>query len=126
MYLAGNSKRKTLSENNTSVDVTVTVANGEAIMGMKENGYYVKTVSDIYPNPVTSTSNLNVSLNKATGLNITIVNQFGQKLSGKNYRLREGVNRLQLDVKNLPVGIYFVKIVPDDQVTITRKFVKTK
>jgi len=116
----------TLSENNTSVDVTVTVANGEAIMGMKENGYYVKTVSDIYPNPVTSTSNLNVSLNKATGLNITIVNQFGQKLSGKNYRLREGANRLQLDVKNLPAGIYFVKIVPDDQVTITRKFVKTK
>lgn len=116
----------TLSENNPSVNVSVTVANGEAILGMKENGYYVKTIGNIYPNPVTASSNLNVTLNKATGLNVTIVNQFGQVLNSKNYKLSEGAHRLQLDANNLPAGLYFVKIVPDDHVTITRKFVKTR
>ncbi len=116
----------TLSENNSSVNVTVTVANGEATLGMKENGYYVKSIGKIYPNPVTSGSNINVTLNKATGLEVSVINQFGQVLSSKNYKLTEGAHRLRLDAANLPVGIYFLKIVPDDKVTITRKFVKTR
>ncbi len=93
---------------------------------MTENGFFVNTVGQIFPNPVTSSSNINVTLNNATDLKVNIVNQLGQKISSTVYKLTEGSHRLQLDVANLPAGIYFVKIVPQDHINIVRKFVKTK
>ena len=62
----------------------------------------------------------------AAKINISIYNQFGQKLQNNNYKLSAGSHKVKLNIVDLPAGIYFVSITIEDNVKVVRKFVKTK
>ena len=69
-----------------------------------------KGVVEIYPNPLTKPLNVylqDFSENIAT---IYIYNNLGQLLSTKNVQLYNGAELLQLPLRQLPKGVYIVKI----------------
>jgi hypothetical protein len=72
-----------------------------------------KNMIQLYPNPATSSLNI-TSTNPIT--QITITNLLGQTLYTQNYNTQ----KVQIDVADLPTGVYFIKINASE----VRKFVK--
>ncbi len=64
----------------------------------------------IYPNPVRSTLIVDVDSNTDTKVEVAIFSIYGgRKVFSTNENVREGVNRLRYNVRNLRRGIYYVK-----------------
>lgn len=61
---------------------------------------------NLYPNPATETACLNVSAAKATDASLTIYNALGVAVITQPVSLREGKNKIDLNVQSLPSGIY--------------------
>jgi uncharacterized repeat protein (TIGR03803 family) len=76
----------------------------------------------IFPNPATDqlTVNSNLSVNK-----ITIENVLGQIVIEKTVSPLSVIANEQLDVSNLPTGMYFITLIAQSQ-TITKKFLVVK
>ena len=66
---------------------------------------------NLYPNPATNTANLWFVLTQNESYEMTIINQLGQVVRNKSYSdLSPGPYTLEVDVKDLPAGIYYVKL----------------
>lgn len=70
----------------------------------------------IYPNPTSEVANVEFSLNKETNLSIEILDLLGNRLlfndSGK---IVQSQNNIQLDLKDLPSGTYYIRLNFDNQ-----------
>ncbi|MEO7977225.1 T9SS type A sorting domain-containing protein [Flavobacterium sp.] len=64
----------------------------------------------IYPNPTTSILNIEDTRTTVTISNITIIDQTGNTFIPNSYSIINS-NLTQLDVSNLPLGIYFLNII---------------
>jgi hypothetical protein len=77
---------------------------------------------DIYPNP--SNGLFNITLNNFVGNNVSIevYNELGQKVTVINNESQnpEGYWKTQLDLSTLEKGIYFVKVIADNQIQTKR------
>lgn len=65
---------------------------------------------DIYPNPVSDKTKLKFTLDRAYRVSIYIVNSSGQQIKAiqKNTELMGGTHSYELDMEELPTGVYFL------------------
>lgn len=85
-------------------------------------------ISDItlYPNPVSSTLEMNFELSQSGNYQLKIVDITGRLIHTESVSFNKGRNRHQVDVRNLGDGIYFLSITnanTDDALKV-RKFIK--
>ena len=74
----------------------------------------------VFPNP--ATANLNIELENITSGNIQILNSIGQSVKAFSF---ENQDFIQLNISELPKGIYFIKLYDDEKHLVsTRKVIK--
>ena len=126
-YVGVNSQTATitLSQDNPTATIIVTLKDGEAYLGIDEiHSAYLKEFGNIYPNPVTSDASVNVTMKQASKVKVAVTNQIGQVVVSESVSLKPGVNTVDLHTTNLPQGVYIVKVLTKDGALATRKMVK--
>ena len=96
--------------------------NFEPTIGISENNSTVH-VGDIFPNPVSSESVINILVDNAQQVEFTIVDLSGRTVKTNSMNLNEGDNQVSIDSSDLPSGAYRIVISGEDTV-MTRMFVK--
>lgn len=105
-------------EGEVSAAFEVTVDN---TVGMKdEDGSGLGLI--VYPNPGSGVYNIRIMAANSGACTMKISNILGETVSSNSLRL-DGAQDLQINLENLPDGIYFLEI-GDTQQVITRKLVK--
>ena len=84
------------------------------------------TRTDIYPNPVSETLNIDLTTETKGNLKMTIYSYEGTIVSEtKTINLEEGTNSLNENVSNLNKGIYFVRFTNSvNEEVIVKKIIK--
>jgi hypothetical protein len=77
---------------------------------------------DVYPNPANTEIFLNVTSTKNEKTKVVVINSLGSQVKEKDVTLLEGKNSIDVDLSNLPSGIYFARIGNNNDAS-TRKFV---
>ncbi len=80
---------------------------------------------DLYPNPATSETNVNINSANNADVKISVVNFLGQVVYNKQHSLTAGANTIKLDCKDLAEGVYIVSM-ESNKNTITKKLVVSK
>ncbi|MCB0396624.1 MAG: trypsin-like serine protease [Flavobacteriales bacterium] len=80
-------------------------------------------LTGIYPNPTTDHITVNVHVNHATGLQLSVVNTLGETIIVYTASGIPGDNSFPVDMSALQSGIYFLMI-QDEQTTHTARIVK--
>lgn len=86
----------------------------------------VSDILDVYPNPVSSAGEMNMSIFSKTNESayITVLNLEGKIILKKAVNLIEGTNSLHYSVKGLAAGTYFLRLEGDNWHSGTQKFIK--
>jgi aminopeptidase N len=102
-------------------------ANGEMGLGVDKTERSKLKNSMIFPNPAENTVNLQIQLKKRASLQIIIINSAGQIFDIKKINLSAGKNTESLDISNLAVGLYFIKIQDTEGQTLhTHQLIKAQ
>jgi hypothetical protein len=80
-------------------------------------------LTEISPNPVAHLLTFNFQNSKSEDLDIQIVNAVGQVFYSEKRRSTVGENNMNLNVKELPSGVYFLKLSATERLS-SQKFVK--
>lgn len=102
-----------LSKNNTA-KVSFVIATQEI-----DNQWLTK----LSPNPVSNTLTFNFQNPKAENVDIQIVNAVGQVYYSEKRKVVSGENNVNLNLRELPSGIYFLKLSSNERLS-SQKFVK--
>ncbi len=70
----------------------------------------VATLS-VYPNPMTTKATLNFTMQKSESVQFVMYNQLGKQIQSKTYNAVQGRNSITINRGNLSSGLYFCKIV---------------
>jgi hypothetical protein len=136
-FVVGNTKIKAqfqIPEKATPGFYTLNIINGLDGIVSLENGFKVNEVivgiedpenniaMSIYPNPARSYLYMDMTLRKASKLNISVFNLFGQEIktmeSPENDRCQ-----LDMDIRDLPEGLYIIRV-SDGHDILSKKFIK--
>ncbi|MFV0483840.1 MAG: T9SS type A sorting domain-containing protein [Bacteroidales bacterium] len=73
------------------------------------------TIESLYPNPVRSELNIEISTTRSRNINILVFNLLGQQVSnlGEHYISDFDTNTLTFDISSLKPGLYIVTIKSD-------------
>ena len=117
----------TLNDQNNSTSVNVVVKNGQALLGIDNNSsVFIESVTDIYPNPVTSDASLNITIKETANIKIEVINQYGQSLYENSISLSTGNHKVNIPSSSFAHGMYFVSITANDNVSSVSKFIKLR
>jgi hypothetical protein len=105
-------------ENNV---VTNIISNAIAIRSEPQSGFGIEA---LYPNPVEDVLNLYLRSDTSGALQVSILNTVGLVVQKTVKNTPKGTDILNLDVTELPEGIYILKLSDDKNRTVVRKFVK--
>jgi len=119
-----------------STPIQVTVNNGTTSIDDVdfEMGNYYVTFTDtdeilsieqlsVFPNPVQSQLNVQLTLTQSMDVNITVMNVTGQVIRQNQYQMINGQNDVVIPTSDLPSGVYMLRLETNDGV-VTEKFVK--
>ncbi|MEL6942701.1 MAG: T9SS type A sorting domain-containing protein, partial [Bacteroidota bacterium] len=91
-------------------------------IGKGENSLFTNQInSTLYPNPTSEELHLSVEIEQALQTVVHIVNQQGYVLLTKAVNLFAGKNTIALEVSELPIGNYFLKMEGTTQVLSFKK-----
>ena len=79
-------------------------------------------VNSIFPNPAISNLNISMDIREHTNITINLVNIIGQVISSENIEVKGNLEH-QINVKDIPQGIYILNIITENQEKITKKVV---
>jgi hypothetical protein len=79
----------------------------------------------IYPNPVSNQAKLSLQMKKTSQVTVMITDIAGRTVYSPDSQLSQGNREIVLPVRALPAGIFQVIIIPEDNVMVTGKFLKT-
>lgn len=80
----------------------------------------------VYPNPVSGNAvNVDILMPESGSLNLQVIDATGKIVISASHELSRGDNRLEIPVEKLTSGIYFLKVIGNNQSGI-RKFVVSK
>lgn len=117
----------TLSEGQESVELEIQVAGGEAnyvVFGISEHKQNLDKVGNIYPNPVTNRSKIEMVVKESAIFNVVIYNLMGQPVEEQIYRLGIGAHTLTLNTTALQPGVYTLRISSAQGDYIARRIIK--
>jgi len=84
------------------------------------------SITNLYPNPATDETNVNIDLKKSGNVTVSIVNLIGQEVNAVNAgTLNAGNNNIKLNLGSLKAGIYFINVDVDGSTT-TKKLTVTR
>lgn len=99
-----------------SEDVLMTTVGIEEIEGLG-------TIT-VYPNPSNGIFQLDVNLNEALVLDMVVVNMLGEEVAVKQINAVNGIHSGVIDLSTSAPGIYFLKIISDNNTISTQVLVK--
>lgn len=80
-------------------------------------------VFTVYPNPVKQQATVNITSNTEERVTLQVFNTLGKLVLSKNVQLFSGNQSINLDMKQLPAGVYSISLIGNDRV-ITQKLIK--
>ena len=102
-------------------DVSYAYSTGASVNDAKENDQWIS----LYPNPSRNNSFLSIDLDKESVVQISIYQINGALVASKEYdRLSSGQTQLPLEINNINPGIYFVKVMTEDETGIIKLIVE--
>lgn len=103
-----------LDEDQTELSVNNIIAvnlDADAFEGWNVNeAINPMTAARVYPNPATTTLNVEVNASQISDVNMSVFNIMGQKVAEKNGSLNAGINTLSINTNELSSGVYFVTV----------------
>lgn len=85
----------------------------------------LQVVTQVYPNPVISDININIYTEQSEKVYVNIYQSNGTVVINENYKTKEGLNTIQLNLDDLQEGVYMIKIYNNsDQILDSRTFIK--
>ena len=96
-------------------DVTINVSP----VGLSENENNA-VIGAIYPNPTTGLSLLEIIVKEQTEINTQLIDMNGRVVSESKSQLATGKNTVQIDASNLEKGVYFYRLIMNDEVVTKR------
>jgi hypothetical protein len=78
---------------------------------------------DVYPNPANDHISISFSSKGSNTGEISLINALGQTVYTKQVALNEGKNRLNVQLNELPKGIYFAKVKNGNNQVSTKKII---
>ena len=116
----------TLSDQQPDANVEVQVSGGEAnvVFGINDELVSFDKVSELYPNPSNDQAWLDVSVNRNTTIELSIIGLTGQSVEMKEMALGTGNHNIKMDLESLPKGIYMVRIQNNDGDLVIRRLIK--
>ncbi len=115
----------TISEENPSANIEIILKDGEATLSIDEPvSGYISDVSEVYPNPITSNANVEISLTKSSEIHLSIFNQMGQMVYQLSEIKSSGSHIIPVKTDNLQNGFYTLQIQTTDGAKVVKKFVK--
>ena len=99
-------------------DGEIVNAKAVSIAEALDNGIFVSSTNDVYdnnlatvfPNPVTATANIQISLDDAADVTVSLVNALGQTVGVTQYGKLAGDNQLEFDMNSYAEGIYLMHV----------------
>jgi len=76
--------------------------------------------TQVYPNPFSNNTNVELNLETPANVQINVVNAMGQNVASRNYGTQSGRQVFPFDGSNLSNGIYYMNIYVDDKFTTKR------
>ena len=118
----------TISEEKPSEDnINLIIFPNEITFSINENNSdFIENSVLLYPNPVTDQARISLEMKKTSGVEIRITDMSGKMVYQSNSMLTIGKQQIILPVGMLPSGIYQVVLIPEDQVIMTTRFLKSK
>jgi hypothetical protein len=104
----------------TSLPVHITVVNGsvdvtEIIAGTNDRPEKTDEQFSVYPNPAREQLNILFSQKHEKNVNIKLIDIVGREIQNREVSSMAGSNLVQMDVSDLPDGIYFAFLISDGQ-----------
>ena len=78
----------------------------------------------IAPNPASDAVTLKFDSNEGLNAQIVVSDLMGRSVVSKNVEILRGVNEQNLNISNLPNGIYFVQLRSQNRILFTEKVIK--
>jgi len=69
---------------------------------------------NVFPNPVSQLLNIETTVSEAYQTTIDLISASGQTIQSKKITLQKGFNSSQMNVSNVPTGMYFLRIYNND------------
>jgi hypothetical protein len=115
----------TLDELNSEASVEVQVSGSEVnvVYGIGET-LLIEKVGEVYPNPVTALSNIDITVAQPVKIDMMLYSQNGQLISANAFSLDKGTHSIRPGIDNLPAGLYLLRISASNGESISRKIVK--
>ena len=89
------------------------------------NDVFENNAVNIYPNPMSEYSNIEISTAANVAVSVTVFNNLGQQVAARNYGNMSGENILPFSAGNLPNGVYTILVKMGDKLA-TKKVVVQK
>jgi len=83
-------------------------SNSTNASGIAENNIAVSNATEMYPNPAQQSVNIKFEASKDDNYNINIFDMMGRRVYASNNYFAEGSHEVNVDLKDLPNGIYYV------------------
>lgn len=103
-------------------EVNMTFANG-SILGIDDKVTLVEA-GNIYPNPVRDLLHVQLNVLKSTQVSISVIGLDGRMYMNLQQQVNVGSDDIQMEVSELPKGMYILQISGDNQTSLHRKFIK--
>lgn len=91
---------------------------------IKIEGYALNPLLRLFPNPTASQLTVEMFFLKKGKVKLKMLNATQQVLLTKDVQVNAGFNNIHLPVSSLAAGLYFVKILSDDEEVLIEKFIK--
>ncbi|MCM5664049.1 discoidin domain-containing protein [Galbibacter mesophilus] len=104
--------------------VAALLRNGGVLGNCNDNNSIVFTEVKVAPNPVTNYANVYIQSKSQATVNLELFDFRAQKVFSQEASINEGDNQIQLDLSNLPRGIYILKPLVNGVEQKTRLLIK--
>ena len=76
----------------------------------------------LYPNPTSNELNIAFEMNKDADIELRVMDMTGKLVLLNNLRSQEGQNKIQVATNELPLGMYFLTMIVEDQI-VSKRFI---
>lgn len=96
--------------------------NTDVIVGLEENESISHSLT-IYPNPAKETFTISYELNTQSDVEVSLFNIYGKRIKTVSEgTIMSGTNKLKINSRSFPAGLYFLTLKKDNQLITVKKF----